>query len=350
MVDLMLGNGYCEKQIIKLRGDAQTGKSHLALEAAANFLHAHPNGRVRYIDRENASDDEYIKSLGIDADRFERPLGLTTVEAVTADMVDQLEAFSVNRKEADRKGAAAEEKSAKNKPGKKKAVKKKVAKKRPIPKICDDPLLYVVDTWDGLSSEAELARDVSNPATYAMEKQKKGQELARRIQSLIEGSSFTLIVVTQNRWKQSAMPGHAPYRSNSGGSWLEFWPSQVLDLATGDYIKNTRRGHERKYGRWIKVIPEKNRRSGPQHHVWVPLMFRYGICDLSACVRFLIDEEGWALMFKAKKDATAYLGAVWKLDDERYEKDLARARRHAGDLFEEIERLFAPKRRKYGKG
>lgn len=345
MVDLQFGGGYCEGQIIKLRGDSQTGKSLFAIEGAANFLHAHSKGRVRYIDRENAFDEAYVDSLGIPADRFQRPSGLSTIEAVTSDIVEQLEAFSANRSESQRKKDAAAKKA-----GKKKAGKKKPAKKKPLTPICDDPMLYVVDSWDGLSDDAELERDVGNHATYAMSKQKKGHELARRVQALCEGVPFTLMIVTQNRWKQSAMPGLPARRSNSGGSWLDFYPTQVLDLATSEHIENTRKGHVRKYGRWIKVMSEKNRRSGPQHHVMVPIMFRYGVCDLSACVRYLIDEDGWPLMFDTRELAVAYLGAVWKLDDERYEKDLARARRHAGDLFEEIERLFAPKRRKYGKG
>lgn len=345
MVDLQFGGGYCEGQIIKLRGDSQTGKSLFAIEAAANFLHAHPKGRVRYIDRENAFDEAYVDSLGIPADRFERPTGLSTIEAVTADIVEQLEAYSVNRSESERRKEVAAKKSSKKKAGKK--VAKKAAKKGKLP-VCDHPMLYVVDSWDGLSDEAELDRDVGNNATYAMSKQKKGHELARRVQSLCEGVPFTLMIVTQNRWKQSAMPGLPAMRSNSGGSWLDFYPTQVLDLATGDHIKNTRGGHERKYGRWVKVMSEKNRRSGPQHHVMVPIMFRYGVCDLSACIRYLIDENGWALMFDDCEAAKSYLGAIWKLDDTRYESDLKRARKHAGDLFEEIETLFQPKRRKYG--
>lgn len=350
MVDLQFGGGYCEGQIIKLRGDSQTGKSLFAIEGAANFLHAHSNGRVRYLDRENAFDEAYVDSLGIPADRFERPTGLSTIEAVTADIVEQLEAYSANRSESQRRKDATATKAAKKKTGKKKAAKKKAAKNKAQLPVCDDPLLYVVDSWDGLSDEAELDRDVGNSATYAMSKQKKGHELARRVQALCEGVPFTLMIVTQNRWKQSSMPGLPPTRSNSGGSWLDFYPTQVLDLATGPHIENTRKGHTRKYGRWIKVMSEKNRRSGPQHHVMVPIMFRYGVCDLSACIRYLIDEDGWALMFDTSEIATAYLGAIWKLDDQRYESDLKKARKHAGELFEDVERLFAPKRRKYAKG
>lgn len=348
MVDLQFGGGYCEGQIIKLRGDSQTGKSLFAIEGAANFLHAHPKGRVRYLDRENAFDQAYVDSLGIPADRFDRPTGLSTIEAVTADIVRHLEAFSANRTESQRRKDAAAKKAAKKKAGKKKASKKKSTKVDQSLPVCDDPMLYVVDSWDGLSDDAELDRDVGNHSTYAMSKQKKGHELARRVQSLCEGVPFTLMIVTQNRWKQSAMPGLPARRSNSGGSWLDFYPTQVLDLATAEHIQNTRKGHDRKYGRWVKVMSEKNRRSGPQHHVMVPIMFRYGVCDLSACVRYLIDENGWALMFDTREIAVAYLGSIWKLGDAFYERDLARARRHAGDLFQEIEALFRPKRRKYG--
>ena len=347
MVDLLLGGGYCEGQIIKLRGDAQTGKSLLAVEAAANFLHKHPKARVRYLDRENAFDAAYVDALGIDVSRFIRPKGLSTIEAVTADIVEQLEAFSVNRTESERKKVeASKKKTAKKKVAKKKTAKK-VSKKKPP--ICDDPLLYVVDSWDGLSSEAELDRDVADRATYAMEKQKKGQELGRRIQALCEGVPFTIMVVTQTRYKQSRMPGHAPIRTNSGGSWLEFFPTQSIDLKTGPSISNTRKGHERKYGQWVQVLSDKNRRSGPQHPVWVPIMFRYGVCDLSACVRFLIDENAATLMFETVEAAKTYLGSIWKLDARGYQVELLEARKHAGDLFRDIDSLFAPKRKKYGK-
>lgn len=351
LVDLQMGGGYAERQIVKIRGDSQTGKSLFAIEAAANFLQKNPDGRVRYVDRENAFDDNYVThTLGIDMARFTKPAGLKTVEDVAQDILAHLDAFSVNRTESERKAAlAAAKKTSKKKAAKKKASKKKAAKKKAEKLPIDDrPMIYVVDSWDGLSDDGELNREISDPKTYGMAKAKKGHEIGRRVQTLCEGVPFTLVVVTQNKYKMSAMPGLPPTRSNSGGSWLDYFPTQTIELATEKWLENTRKGHTRKYGRWIKVWPDKNRRSGPQHPIFVPIVLRYGLCDLSACVRYLIDEDAWSLMFESAEDAKKYLGAIWSLDDERYDADLAKARGHAGDVFADIEQLFQPKRKKYG--
>lgn len=319
LLDLQLGGGWCERQIIHLRGDTGTGKSLLAIESAANYLVKFPNGYVHYLDTENAFDDNYVCSLGINMEKFIRPTVKEcdrTVEAVISDVMKVLHG-------KDAKGST----------------------------------LYIVDSWDGLSDDAELERDAHETATYGMAKAKKGSEFGRRVAAVMEQKNFTLMVVSQLR--QSPVKGYGSGKRVSGGNWLRYYPTQAVDLQTKERIKNTRKGHERTYGRWIEAEAVKNRRIGPGHPVQIPIIFGYGVCDLMACVNFLAEERGGALLFEERttgsgstknpdKVAKEFVNKVWTLNDERYAEELVKATLAATELWAEVTTLFEPKRRKYG--
>lgn len=317
LLNHQLGNGYAEGQIILLRGDTGSGKSLLAVEAGANFLAKYPDGLVMYRDREDAFDVGYVQNLGIDPSRFDRNMDLVTVEAITSDVVNILE--------------------------------KQIALKGSAP-----PVLYIVDSWDALTTEAELKRR-SGDATYGMEKSKFGQEFGRRVTAFMahKHARFTLIVVSQIRLG-SVLGTSAVVRKTSGGSWLKFYPSQALDLKTKRAIVATTKGHEREYGRWVEATAIKNRRSGPNMAIMLPLRFNFGVDDLMACVRFLADEGRADLMFDGKTDesrktkAMLFVGAVRRLTPDKYDAALKVAQGHAHKLFMDIRAMFMPKASKYG--
>lgn len=336
LLDCQLGGGYAEDQIILLRGDTGSGKSLLAVEAGANFLAKYSQGKVHYLDREDAFDEGYVEALGIDAARFNRPKNLSTIEAVTSFVMGILDDLVA----------------------------------RPKAK----PVMVIIDSWDALTTAAELKRNLGDK-TYGMEKAKLGQEFGRRVSAAMALShvQFTLVVVSQI--KLGSVPGSdVVVRKVSGGSWLKFFPTQVLDLKTKTAITATMKdsegvSHGREFGRWVEAKAVKNRRSGPNMPIMIALRYNFGVDDLMSCVRFLADEGRADLMFNGtekhdegdskkekaeksaasrKKAAMTFCTAARRLTPEKYYSAMGIAQGHARRLFLEIREMFMPACTKYG--
>lgn len=335
LMDCQLGGGYAEEQIILLRGDTGSGKSLLAVEAGANFLAKYDKGKVHYLDREDAFDKGYVEALGIDSKRFNRPKNLSTIEAVTSFVMKILDDL-VARPKA-------------------------------------QPVLVIIDSWDALTTVPELKRAMGD-ATYGMEKAKLGQEFGRRVSAAmaIAHVQFTLIVVSQIKLGMS--PDGGVVRKVSGGSWLKFFPTQVLDLKTKLAITATMQDsegvpHLREFGRWVEAKAIKNRRAGPNMPIMIALRYNFGVDDLMSCVRFLADEGRADLMFDGteksdeadskkekeeksaksrKKAAMTFCTAARRLPIGKYQQHLKTAQGHAQQLFLEIRQMFMPACPKYG--
>lgn len=328
ILDLYLGGGWCEGQIVLLCGESQVGKSHFVIEAAANFLKKYkdnPKAKCRLKDTENALDKNYIERIGVDTKRIETPSILELPNTIQAVMRD-IDIYFRGKKE--------------------KGKKRTRLKNRP-------PLLYSVDSWDGLTVESDDDRGIDEEAGYEQaRKAAKGSDFGRKLSGICEEQGFTLFVCFQLR--DNISPYGAKQRI-SGGNWSKYYSTQRVWLKTTskDKIIGKRKGFERAFGHWVSVQVQKNRRSGESPEFRIPLIYNYGIDDLAACVRFLIDERAADRMFEhGKKDANTqaekYLKSVWTLPESDYKNDLKEARKQARKLFNEIKEAFAPKRSKYG--
>lgn len=326
VLDLHLGGGYCEGQIIQIAGASQAGKSLLVTEAAANFLlkHRKAKGRVRVVDTENAFDSVYCAKLGIDPATLETP-GIDelphTIEAVMKDIDEYFRGKKVKGKQRTR-------------------LKKQV------------PLLYAVDSWDALATDEELEKGMEEGGGFTgARKAIKGSDFGRKVSAWSKRDGFTLICVSQLR---NNISGYGATKYTAGGNWMQFYATQLIWVSNAKPIEATRKGHKRQLGRWIKIEAKKNRRAGPSHEIMIPLIFGYGIDDLAACIRYLIDEKVVQRMFekgrhKTPEDAaTKFLGKVYELPDKEYRQYLKQARKEAKKLFLEIQEAFQPLRSKYG--
>lgn len=313
MLDLEMGNGLSEGQAINIVGASSTGKSILVMEAAAEFVKKFgPKCIVRIKDAENAYDLGYFASIGIPTDCIEMISCVegekyyvpNTVEAVQKDVFEQI----------------------------KRSKKKKLH------------IFYAVDSWDALTDEQEYDRDMSS-ATYAMTKAKAGSEFGRRLWHDLPEANLTLILVSQIRDNVGVTYG--PKHKRSGGNWMEFYCSQVLWLfPDSTKIESTRGGVKRKYGSWTKAISKKNRRTGECEPVFVPIVKGYGIDDLMACVRFLIEVGKTDAQFDSKTDAVKYMNSCWKFDQEKYREELVAVKKSIRPIWDQIVSDFAPRRKK----
>lgn len=236
LLDLVLGGGWARGRIANIVGDRSAGKTLCAIEAAANFSKVVKNiTDIRYAEAEAAFDVEYAKTLGF-PNGIEPVTNIHTVEAFHDDLLQ--------------------------------FVQKRV----------DVPYsLYVLDSLDSLSDEAELARDIDKDS-YGGAKAKKLSEMFRRLVVQIEASSCTLFVISQIRDKMNAVP-FGETKTRSGGKALDFYCSQIIWLTEIGKIKRTHKGIDRVVGVNVAVKNKKNKVGLPFRECSFPIIFGYGIDD-----------------------------------------------------------------------
>lgn len=248
VLDCVLGGGYPLGRIVNIVGDKSTGKTLAAIEAFANFNRVYPNGKMYYHEAEAAFDTEYADTLGMPIDDVIFVNG-DTVE----DLFESLSKIIEDEKET------------------------------------DIPILYVVDSLDALSDKDEKERKI-DAGSYAMTKQKKMSEIFRRLAKDIEKTKICLMIISQVRDNIGVMFGEKHTRS--GGKALDFYASQILWFSEMGKIKKTIRGIERPIGIKVKAKCKKNKIGLPYRECVFPILFAYGIDDVTANLDFLNDVKG----------------------------------------------------------
>lgn len=303
VLNLVLGGGYPVGRCINIVGDKSTGKTLLAIEAMVNFQrHFKNNCLVVYNETEAAFDSDYAASLGMPMDMVEMVSDCSTVE----DLHDHIKATIDKSKEKDL------------------------------------PVLYVVDSLDALSDEAEMDRGIRD-GTYGMGKQKKMSELFRRLVRQMNGSKMLFIVISQIRTKIGNTFGTKIARS--GGRALDFYASQVIYLHHIGRITKTIEKVKREVGVDVRAKCEKNKVGKPLRQCQFPILFGYGVDDVYANLLWLKDNN---LLDRAGySDPSKEIKKYRLLDDKerrKYHKDLEDNLRAQWQYLEE---KFDPPGRKY---
>lgn len=306
LLDCVLGGGWPRGRVTNIVGDFSTGKTLLAIEACANFARSLPEGQIVYLETEAAFDTGYAQSVGLPLARVsfpndpERPDNrIDTVEKMIKDVNERL-------------------------------------------KSCKKPTLYVIDSMDAISDQAEKERDPEK-GTYGAAKPKLLSEFFRTQNAAMADRDFTLFIVSQVRDAIGVTWGKKHRRS--GGKALDFYASLVLWLAKIKTLSVTRKKVSRPIGVRIKAKTEKCKVGLPFRECEFPIYFQYGIEDVEAAFDWL-EEVGMTAEAKALGFASAE--DVQALDVKAYR----RARSAIGKLIRakwaEIELRFQPTRSKYG--
>lgn len=244
LLDEVLGGGYVLGRVANLVGDKSSGKTLLAIEASANFANTYRDGFIRYVEAEAAFDEDYASALGMPVHRVDFGTDIFTVEELFDDLSQTL---------ADRK---------------------------------DQPGLYVIDSLDALSDKAETERKIDD-GSYGAAKAKKMSEMFRRLVKNIEKSRMLLLVISQIRDKIGVTFGETKMRA--GGKALDFYASQVLWLAQIEQMKRTVEKIDRVIGVKVKANCKKNKIGLPFRQGEFPILFGYGIDDLTAATEWLLE-------------------------------------------------------------
>ncbi len=304
LLDCCLGGGWPIGRIVNIVGDKSSGKTLLAIEAAVNWKRKFPKSLVKYVEAEAALDRRFAKELGMQVDQVEFVDDCRTVE----------ELFRV--------------------------ISEDVAVKPKMPK------LFIVDSLDALSDEAEEARDISTP-TYGAEKARQMSELLRRLVRDIEQSNATVMFISQVRDRIGVRFGRKTKRS--GGRALDFYASQVLYLAEAGKIMKTIQKQKRAVGVKIHAMVDKNKVGMPFRQCDFEIIFGYGVDSVRASLNFL-ESVGSLKMLSSKltkNNLKNFRQQVAQQTGERYEHQLKRIDAAVKRRWKEIEQSFLPTTSKY---
>lgn len=307
-LDCDLGGGFALGRVANLVGDKSTAKTGLATETTTNFLRVYKDGVAAYRDAEAAFDKPYAQAMGMPIDQVDfgdEDKPLITIEDFARDFEKYL--------------------NARIKDGK--------------------PGLYVLDSLDSLSDEAEMERDFGK-ASYGMGKAKGLSEFFRRgIVRKVEQTKVLLLIVSQVRENIGVMFGEK-YR-RAGGKALDHYASQIVWLALrGAPLKRTIAKVERVYGVPIRAKVKKNKVGLNFREADFNYIFGYGVDDLESSVRWLGEVGKWPENDITPKQYLAKI-AESDLSDAKYNSEVQKMAKLVKQAWGEVETSFLPKRSKY---
>lgn len=307
-LDCVLGGGWPLGRMSNIVGDSKTGKTLLAIEACANFAKVYPKGKIWYRESEAAFDKSYAAALGMPIDRIafvESDCAFRTVE----DFYNDLKAACETIK------------------------KLKV------------PGLYILDSLDALSDDAEMEREIDK-GSYGANKAKKLHELFRKLVQPLNESGMSLIIVSQIKDKIGVVFGKTQERS--GGHAMDFYASIIIWLHHLKRLTVARNKIERATGVRVHAKCDKNKVGLPFREFRFVLRFSYGIDDLQSNLEWL-KEIGQlkAVPVKCEKEINKILDYADDLSDVDYVAFVDIVAQVTRELWARIEVDFLPTRKKY---
>jgi recombination protein RecA len=304
--------GWVLGRVVNVVGDRSVGKTLLAIETCANFAKAFPRGHIWYREAEGAFDVSYAESIGLPVGRVHfGPEGPDSLWDTLEDVGEDLDLCIA------------------------KAVRSK------------QPGLYIVDSYDALTSRTEQARKIGE-ATYGTDKAKLSSEIFRRgINRRLREANVLLLIISQIRDKIGASFGVKYTRA--GGKALDFYSSHILFLHHVETISETYRGIKRATAVQIRAKCTKNKVALPFRECEFILRFGFGVDDLEANLDWLEKVKRVSLLGLNSKEAVdKYFRESEKLPDAAYHARVAEVGRLVSEEWQKVESAFKPVRKKYG--
>lgn len=312
LLDCVLGGGWPLGRMSNIVGDYSTGKTLICIEAASNFHATFPDGKIIYLEAEAAFDPQYAEALGMPVDRVEFLTEEDLPDFTIESWYDHLA--------------------------------------RTIAEITkeDVPCLYVVDSLDALSDRAEKEREIDK-GSFGASKPKMIGQLFRRLTKDIEKTRLHLMIVSQVRDNIGVMFGDKHTRS--GGKAMDFYASQVLWLAQLKKLEKTIRKQKRVYGIQVRARCKKNKVGLPFRECEFPLIFGYGIDDITSMLAWLeavgAEEVIQAVIQEPYKTLPDLAERIKALPKSSRVDIVVQLSERVIELWEQIETTFIPKHAKY---
>jgi RecA/RadA recombinase len=163
------------------------------------------------------------------------------------------------------------------------------------------PFIIVLDSQDALDSNEARAKfdkqkiafrkgkEKEEAGSFGDSKAKSNSSNLRRLLGPLEKTGSILILINQTRDSFSMFESS----TYSGGKALKFYCAQQLWSSQKGKIKRTVAGKERELGTMCRVRVKKNRVTGRDRTVLVPIYHSHGIDDVGSMVDYLTSEGTW---------------------------------------------------------
>ncbi len=223
------------------------------------------------------------------------------------------------------------------------------------------PFIYVLDSMDALQTEddeeqfskkkkAHQAGKKDVGGSYGTAKAKANSQGLRVLVDNLKKSGSILIIIAQTRMNIGFGAQYNP-KTRSGGTSLKFYATNELWFSIKEKLTKRARGKERHVGSLVQIQIKKNRQSGRECKIEIPIYHSSGLDDLGSLVDYLIDEEYWKgtdktvvasdFDFSGKKE-----DFIAKIEEDNQENVLKSI---VTDLWQEIEKESRVQRKsKYG--
>lgn len=338
LMDCALGGGFVLGRVANIVGDRSSGKTLLAMEICTNFAIKYPEGWIRYAESEAAFDLEYAEALGAPVDRII--------------FNDNPDLNNIRKRKKKKVDDGDEDDDVPTKPAAVGAPMETVEDWQAdmeyhLNKYPKRPGLYIVDSLDALSDEAEQGRDFDE-GSYGGTKPKQIGKIFRTLATQLEAQNVLLVVISQIRDKLNVTFGET--KTRSGGKALDFYASHIVWLAEIQKMDKTIDGIKRIIGVKVEAYVKKNKVGLPFRRAKYPILFGYGIDDMTACVEWLVEIKRTELLSDLKLTAAGYKVRLASIRD----KGGAEAREMRTKLGEivrkewaRVETTYLPKSKKY---
>ncbi len=218
------------------------------------------------------------------------------------------------------------------------------------------PFIYVLDSMDSLTSlyegrkfDERKSAARGGPAAkgdWGDGKPKINSAGIRRVLSKLGKTGSILIVISQTRDNLNAGP-FEPSKTRSGGHALRFYATLELWSSVRSRLKKTVKGKQRQVGILSRVAVKKNRLTGQERIIDIPIYHSSGIDDLGGCVDYLVEEGYWSkarTLIKAKEFEIALSreALIAHIEDKGLENEL---RLLVAEVWGDIEEACKVKRK-----
>lgn len=160
--------------------------------------------------------------------------------------------------------------------------------------------IYLLDSMDALDSSYALKKFNEKKIEVKGGKKAKGDfgdgkakwnsQNMRRVSSNCRDTDSILIIISQTRDNIDAGL-FDPKSTASGGRSLKFYAGWQMWASIAKRLYKKINDTDRQIGIVAKMAIKKNRLSGKEWTIYLPIFWSYGIDDIGACVDFLIDEK-----------------------------------------------------------
>jgi RecA/RadA recombinase len=245
-------------KIVNLIGDSHAGKTLLALTmfAECSVLNRFDNHRLIYDDVESANEFDMAHLFGQSVeDRVDTSIRSHTIEDFNDNIARCIEG--------------------------------------------EQPFIYVLDSFDALTSEAFVKKDSENrkkrekgsqiTGSYGDGKAKIASDFFKNRNQDLDDHKSAIIVISQTRDNIGFGAMFTP-KVRSGGKALKFYSFHEIWLACQKKEKDGKRTIITN----VQAKVTKNKLIGRHGEAYFPVLFDYGIDDLTSCIKFLVEEGNWS--------------------------------------------------------